>query len=257
MGLHIGVFGDSFASRTIHPSMIKHKLDESWMQHITKLGHKVSSYGISGSASYHAFTLFMNHYPQFEHIVFTWSYVNRMQTVPLKYAGISSCKDIEQFYSSNIFLNYSKEEQAEIIQMILGYQYLCDFNFNKWVQQKMFDDVNELCYKKNIKLVNLLPFTLKANYEIDFSNRKGDCLYRLVEVSKKEWQMPTTGDIRSTHLSKENNEILGNIILERLNDDKNIIMDLFLEGNFLYHDEIANRYRKISDHWTRELGMLK
>jgi len=257
MSLHIGVFGDSFADRTIAPVLGKFRLDESWMQHITSLGHSVSSYGVTGSASYHAFTCFLDHHEQFEHIVFCWSYVHRIQSMPFKYAQSSSLKDIQQFYSTNSFLRYSKEEQADIVQILIGYQHLCDINFNIWVQQKMFDDVNEICYKKNIKLVNILPFVVKLNHEINFSKKQGDCLYRLIEVSKKEMDMSIFGDVRSTHLSKENNKVLGDIILERFFDDKNIIMDLYKEGNFVYDPEIQLRYKKITNDWIRELGMIK
>lgn len=257
MSLHIGVFGDSYADRTIAPVLGKFRLDESWMQYIASLGHRVSSYGITGSASYHAFTCFLDHHEQFDHIVFCWSYVNRIQTMPFKYAQSSSVKDVEQFYSSSNFMRYNKEEQADIVQILLGYQHLCDINFNNWVQQKMFDDVNEICYKKNIKLVNLLPFIVKLNHDISFSKKQGDCLYRLIEVSKKEMEMSIHGDVRSTHLSKENNQVLGDIILQRFFDDKNIIMDLYKEGKFFYNPEIEMRYNKIADDWARELGLLK
>ena len=257
MGLNIGVFGDSYADRRIHETLMKFKADESWMAHLSKLGHSVSSYGISGSASYHSFTCFKNHHDQFDHIVFCWSYPHRIQTMPFRFAELSSLKDVNQFYSSSSFLKYSKDDQADIVQMLIGYQHLCDLDFNIWAQQKMFDDVNQICREKNIKLVNVLPFIKKSNDEIDFSKKQGDCLYRLIEVTKKEMYMQEIGDVRSTHLFKENNQVLAEIILERFADDENKIVDLFKDPRFTYSTESEIKYRTMANEWARSLGMFK
>jgi hypothetical protein len=253
--LRIGVVGDSFADREVNPALKGIVADESWMAYIESKGHKIATYGLSGSASWHAFYNFKKFHEQFDHIVFCWSYPHRMQTIPFKYATCSTYKEVEQFYTSGHYKNYDKEEQSEIVQMVLGYQYLCDFNFNMWVQQKMFDEVNDICRRKNIKLVNLLPFVTRTDQEIDFSSRHGDCLFRLFEVSRKEMEIGNFSDVRSTHLSKENNEVLGQIILDRFIEGKNILMDLYNQGDFKFSDLIYERYSKLGQIWSQKTGM--
>jgi hypothetical protein len=255
--LHIGVFGDSYADRNISPSLMKFKIDESWMAHIVSKGHKVSSYGISGSASYHAFTCFLDHYSRFDHIVFCWSYPHRIQSMPYRYATESSVKDVETFYKTARFKHFNANEQSEIVQILLGYKFSCDFRFNLWVQQKMFDEVNQICKNKNIKLINVLPFVVKANGELDFSNRHGDCLYNLYKVTEKEMNMGGYGDVRCTHLTKENNIILGDIILEKFAEGKNVLIDIFKDGNFIYHPTITERYVELGYKFQQEIGMNK
>lgn len=255
--LHIGVFGDSYADRTLDPIVAKFKIDESWMAYINSRGHKVSSYGLSGSASWHAFHNFKKFYKQFDHIVFCWSWPHRMQTMPFKFATLATLKDVEQFYTNGNYRNFNGEEQSQIVQMVLGYQYLCDFEFNMWAQQKMFDEVNGICREKNIKLVNVLPFVTRTDQELDFSKRAGDCLFRLFEVSKKELDTGYTSDTRSNHLSKENNEILGQIILDKFAEGKNSIMDLYNQGNFIFSPEITARYMEYGQRWSQATGMNK
>lgn len=255
--LHIGVFGDSYADRVLDPIQVQFKVDESWMAHINSKGHKVSSYGLSGTASWYSYQCFKKYYKQFDHIVFCWSFPHRMQTIPHKYAMLASIGDVEQFYANGNYKNYTGEEQAEIVQMILGYKYLRDHDFNFWAQQKMFDDVNDMCRENNIKLVNILPFVTRTDLEINFSKRAGDCLFRLFEVSFKELDSGNVSDCRSTHLSKENNAILAEIILRRFSEGKNLIVDLYKQGDFVYSDDITNRYIKYSHTWSQMTGMNK
>jgi hypothetical protein len=253
--LHIGVFGDSYADRVLDPITAQFKIDESWMAYINSKGHKVSSYGLAGSASWHAVQSFKRYYRQFDHIVFCWSYAHRIQNMPFKYATLSTLKDVEQFYTTGRFRDFDADEQSQIVQIVLGYQHSCDFEFNFWVQQKMFDEVNQICKENNIKLVNILPFVNRLDSEITFKNRAGDCLFRLFEVTSKELDTGPFCDTRSTHLSKENNEILGQIILDRFEEGQNIVMDLLKQGNFKFSDEIRNRYIDYGHKWSQISGI--
>jgi hypothetical protein len=121
----------------------------------------------------------------------------------------------------------------------------------------MFDDVNQICKDKNIKLVNILPFIDNAGNELDFSNRHSDCLYNLFKVTEKEMDMGGYGDVRSTHLTDENNRILADIILDRFAEGKNVLMDLFKDGDFIYSKDITQRYVDMGYDFQREIGMIK
>lgn len=255
--LNIGVFGDSYADNELVPRMKELTTDESWIRYIKDKGHRITSYALSGTASYHAFRKFKDHHAQYDHIVFCWSFAHRIQNMPQRYARLSSFKSVEQFYDTWAFKIYSTDEQAEIVKILLAYESLNDFTFNNWIQQKMFDDVNKICKEKNIKLVNIFPFVVRATGEVDFSDRHGDCLYRLFDVTNQELNINGFMDVRSTHLSKENNDILGQIVLDRFAEDKKLIMDLYKEGNFVYDKEITNRYVELGYAYTRLLGMDK
>lgn len=254
--LNIGVFGDSYADRHTDPILAEHKTDESWLAYIESKNHKITSYGLGGSATWYSVQKFKKLYKQFDHIVFCWSHLNRIHTMPNKFARLAGVSDVDRFYSTGLYRFFSGKEQARIVQMILGHNQLCNLEFNQWAQQKMFDDVNDMCREGNIKLVNILPFVLNVN-QIDFSNRAGDCLFRLYDVSEKELDWIAAGsrsfsDVRSTHLSKENNEILGQIILDKFIEGKKSIMDLFSQGNFIFCNKISDRYKQYGYYVTEQ-----
>jgi len=140
--------------------------------------------------------------------------------------------------------NLSKQQELEMVRILTGHVPNLSVPFDVWVKQKIFNDVNLMCYSNNIKLVNLLTFDDRKDKSttISLESRHGDCLYNLFSISKKE--LPTMGvvDNRWCHLSKENNIALSNIIFNSLvSEDKNIV-DLYKSAGFIYNKEITARY---------------
>jgi hypothetical protein len=242
--MRIGIFGDSFADRTAYNSASHITEDESWIADMENAGHKITTYGKTGSSTWYSFQQFLAHYEQFDHIVFCYSSLHRIHHLPEGLEDLSFLTTPDQLYALRRNKNLSKQQELEMVRILTGHLPNISTPFDVWIKQKIFDDVNLLCYNNNIKLVNLLTFDDRTdkNLNISLESRQGDCLYNLFNVSKKEFPLMGDVDNRWCHLSKENNTILSGIIFDSLvSKDKNII-DLYKHNGFIYSKEITARY---------------
>jgi len=242
--MRIGVFGDSFADRTAYNPESNITEDESWIADMENAGHKITTYGKTGSSTWYSFQQFLAHHEQFDHIVFCYSSLHRIHHLPEGLEDLSFLTTPDELYALRRNKNLSKQQELEMVRILTGHIPNISSPFDVWVKQKIFDDVNLLCYSNNIKLVNLLTFDDRKDKNLNMSleSRHGDCLYNLFNVSKKE--LPSMGEVdnRWCHLSKENNTILSGIIFDSLvSNDKNII-DLYKHNGFIYSKEITARY---------------
>lgn len=242
--MRIGIFGDSFADRTAYSPVSHITEDESWIADMENAGHKVTTYGKTGSSTWYSFQQFLAHYEQFDHVVFCYSSLHRIHHLPEGLEDLSFLRTPDELYALRRNNNLSKQQELEMVRILTGHIPNISIPFDVWIKQKIFDDINLLCYNKNIKLVNLLTFDDRKdiNFNISLESRQGDCLYNLFNISKKE--LPSMGEVdnRWCHLSKENNTILSGIIFDSLvSKDKNII-DLYKHNGFVYSKEITARY---------------
>jgi hypothetical protein len=242
--MKIGIFGDSFADRNPYNPESPFKEDESWIAELERAGHNITTYGRTGTSTWHSFQQFTAHHEQFDHIVFCYSSLHRIHHLPEGLEDLSFLTSPDELYALRRNKNLSRQQELEMVRILTGHIPNISVPFDLWVKQKIFNDVNIRCYAKNIKLVNLLTFDDRKdnNTTISLESRHADCLYNLFSVSKKE--LPTMGEVdnRWCHLSKENNMILADKVFKSLRStDKNII-DLFKQNGFIYNNEITKRY---------------
>jgi hypothetical protein len=64
----------------------------------------------------------------------------------------------DELYSLRRNKNLSKQQELEMVRILTGHVPNISVPFDIWIKQKIFNDVNLMCYSKNIKLVNLLTF---------------------------------------------------------------------------------------------------
>jgi hypothetical protein len=241
----IGVFGDSFADRYLRPALKEMGcVDESWMQYLEDQGHRVKSYGLTSTSTWYAFEQFLYFHKYMESIVFVYSHHSRIHSMPEAYRIFASFagRPIESLIESPVYRNRSSEDQENIRTIIKGSTLTLNNALNLFVQHKVFEEVNKLCREKKIKLVNIFPFDdIRSVNNYDLKSAHGDCLYDLVPVVYKE--MDVLGvDPRQCHLSLENNAILGKVIAESFNSSSPKNINLSKEVNFVYSEEITNRY---------------
>jgi hypothetical protein len=241
----IGVFGDSFADRYIAPTLTKRGyVDESWMQYLENLGHRVECYGLSSTSTWYSFQKFLILHEYMDAIVFVYSHHGRIHSMPEPYALFSSFVDrpIEQLTEHCTYQNCSSEDQENIMTIVKGANLTSNSIFNLFVQHRIFAEVNKICREKNIKLVNILPFEDKDSIkDFELKSAHGDCLYNLIPVVYKEMDV-SGSDSRQCHLSLENNTILGKVIVESLNSNSPANINLNKEVSFIFSEEITNRY---------------
>ena len=242
--MRIGVFGDSFADRNPYNPDSPFKEDESWIADMENAGHKITTYGKTGSSTWYSFQQFLAHHEQFDHIVFCYSSLHRIHHLPEGLEDLSFLTTPDELYELRRNKNLSRQQELEIVRILTGHIPNISVPFDVWIKQKIFNDINLMCYSNNIKIVNLLTFDDRKDKgtTISLESRQGDCLYNLFNVSKKE--LPSMGvvDNRWCHLSKENNTVLSGAIFNSLvSEDKNII-DLYKHTGFIYNKEITARY---------------
>ena len=241
----IGVFGDSFADRYMHPTLKEMgHVDESWMQYLEDQGHRVKSYGLTSTSTWYSFEQFLHFHKYMDAVVFVYSHHSRIHSMPESYRIFASFagRPIESLIESPAYRNHSSEDQENIMTIIKGSNLTFNNTFNLFVQHKVFEEVNKLCREKDIKLVNILPFDdTRTARDYDLKSAHGDCLYDLLPVVCKEHDFKMV-DPRSCHLSLENNTILGKVIEESFNSSSPKNINLTKEVNFVFSEEITNRY---------------
>jgi hypothetical protein len=241
--MKIGVFGDSFADRFMY-SVNGGIADESWLQYLEDQGHHVEGYGLSGTSTWYSFQKFLILHEYMDAIVFVYSHHGRVPDMPKPYAAFATFdnRPIESLTENLMYQNLSSEDQENIMTILKGANLTVNNTLNLFVQHKVFEEVNKLCREKNIKLVNIFPFDdIRSVNDYDLKSAHGDCLYNLMPVVYKE--MDVLGvDPRQCHLSLENNAILGKVIAESFNSSSPKNINLSKEVNFVYSEEITNRY---------------
>ena len=244
--MKIGVFGDSFADRLLHPTLLEMGCaDESWIRYLEYQGHNVETYGLSSTSTWYSFEQFLSLYDNMDAIVFVYSHSSRIHSMPHAYSRFASFgqSTAEELAENPRFKARSSEDQENIMTIFAAARITSNKYFDLFVQHKIFEEVNKLCYEKNIKLVNILPFEDKDSVkDYDLKSAHGDCLYDLLPVVYKE--MDFLGiDPRQCHLSLENNTILGKVIVESLNSSSPTNINLSKDVSFVFSEEITNKYQ--------------
>jgi len=244
--MKIGVFGDSFADRLLHPTLIEMGCaDESWIRYLEYQGHHVETYGLSSTSTWYSFEQFLSLHNIMDAIVFVYSHPSRIHNMPSAYSRFASFvhSTAEELAEHHRFKARTSEDQENIMTVIKAASITSNKYFDLFVQHKVFEEVNKLCREKNIKIVNILPFEDKDSVkDYDLKSAHGDCLYDLLPVVYKEMDFLRV-DPRQCHLSLENNTILGKVIVESLNSSSPTVINLSKEVSFVFSEEITNRYR--------------
>lgn len=247
--MKIGVFGDSYADRTPYNPESPITEDESWIKCLEDAGHKIVSYGKTGTSTFYSFEQFIAHHEQFDHVIFCYSSLHRIHHLPEGLEDLSFLTTPDELYALRRNKNLSKQQELEMVRILTGHIPNISPSFDQFVKQKIFNDVNNMCRNKNIKLVNLLTFDDRKdkNFNLNLDDRWGECLYNLFSVSKKE--LPTMGDVdnRWCHLSKESNQVLSQLVFDSLISEERNIIDLFKHPGFTYSKDITERYMIDSD----------
>ena len=247
--MRIGVFGDSFADRATHNPNSPFKDDESGIQAIEDGGNKITTYGKTGTSTWYAYQQFLAHHDQFDHVVFMYSSLHRMHHLPEGCDGLQFLNTPDELYETRRNKELSLEKELEMVRILTGRIINVDLEFDVWVQQKIFNDVNTICRNKKIKLVNVLTFENRGdkNTSTNLEQRAGTCLYNLISVSATE--LPDMGrvDNRWCHLSKERNLVFSKIISESFENEHTEIIDLYKDP------ELNKKNKEITARYTSDI----
>lgn len=255
--MRLAVFGDSFATGDLHPKSV------SWPRELSKiLGCPHDVFALGGSPLYYSYENFLKNYENYTHIVFVYTEFMRLNILPKTLARFSNIRESD-LPNLDSWPDIDSVDREALTALIKARRYLDRRDFNLFVYQGIFDRINLLCEKRRIRLVNIHPFDTPSDLPIDLSERKGNCLLNLLEVSSREignsvnvWStlrkvkdaafltLIRDRDIRPNHLNNHNNIALANIIYglfdnkiepldlmtrEEFSFDKNIVLDMLSE----------------------------
>lgn len=256
--LKLAIYGDSFANPHKSPGACHDEI-YGWMHHVAKhffgddiylqyplnLAESCYNRAVSGSSTWFSYQKFLDdlkNYDNIEQVIFLYSSSSRAPISEEEWAGES-------------YGYYEGSEYPDQIRGLLKSWYLYlhqDQNFLKFIQQSIFDNVNKLCAKHNIKLLNVVPFydtdeTPQNLIErIDLSNTLYSTITGLQRVSLSEcgdlfnffnitendsWistEIPNRFDPRFCHLNEHNNHLLAKKMIE--------LMDSRVKRIIHFHD---------------------
>lgn len=253
--MNIGVFGDSFSDMNNVFAVIKE--NESWMRYLGDYTNsEVTCFGRSGTSIWYSFEKFKEHYKKYTHIVFCQTSPHRIPHLYNKFVGFNFIKNIDYINSIGHLSLSDKDVLANIVKVY--YSHLHNEELDIFLAQQVFDQVNLLCKKENIKLITILPFEdlkFQKKYIIDVSNRTGDCLLGLLSIASAEYSLSSDTnatliyDKRYCHLTKENNQILANIIKTSFESLSRRVFNFDSIDSedykmFLFDKKISDRYFK-------------
>lgn len=228
--MKLGIFGDSFASDQISPIPIS---GEPWVNTLTRLlDADYSLHALHGTSIWWSFKNFLKHYKNFTHIVFVYSQHNRWPFLQKQYESMHHITS-KQIIPTGVSEN---EEKSKIAKILLdAYPIVNDEEFDLYMYQKIFNDVNYICEKNNITLINFMPFD---NGELlDYSAQKGFRIYNAIELLRYEQtklnskerdrfiQMMYTGDLRYCHMNWKNNKLVATRMFENFTNT-NLSLDI-------------------------------
>ena len=176
--MKLGIFGDSFA--TI-PEPALHTLieDVPWMTLVKQ--HLVCSmkvHSLQGTSLWFSFEKFMKYHAKYTHIVFCYTDPSRINYMPVHLATHSVVREVSDIDHTHT----PPGDVAELLAIINAQKIAYNSQLDLFIYQQIFEKINEICFSKNIKLVNLIT----TNATLDLTNRQGDCLLNLGLLSSKE-----------------------------------------------------------------------
>lgn len=255
--MRLGIFGDSFADSTDEP--VPGVTSKSWPIELAKsMDMEYDNHAAAGTSVWYSYKHFLENYHKYTHIVFTYTESNRWPCLPEELQRYSSVYSEEKL---KVFPRFQLGGSYKIMkQMVHLHRYIFDEQFNSFILQQVFNQVNTICKKNNIKLVNVLPFVDSICEEvIDLSEANGTCLTNLITVSENELRdksfterMPCrlpefefleyNVDYRRNHINEPNNILLSNIIEKEFDRENPKVFDMFKDDRFVYDTQVLLDY---------------
>lgn len=247
--MNLGIFGDSWAdiNPAEHRSLKDNRLPwASWISN--DLSAKLHCYALSGTGLWWSFENFLKNYKRFEKIVFLYTHYGRWNGLTDDLSSIAHIREPNQ-------IDWVDQDNKDYAQKLIDvYPFLYNDDLNLFIYQQIFDEVNYLCDKYGIQLVNILAFD-REQPKIKISKQKGAVLHNLVDIMNFEIDnserlkkyIGSVYDIRHCHMNPHNNRILADIILENLTNP-NILINVGEDARLSFDEKHCEYF---FDQWDK------
>jgi hypothetical protein len=203
--MNIAVFGDSYAEKNAGPT--------AWWQVLKQYGHKVTSFGEGGSSINFSAKLILKNHKDFDFII--WC-----MTTPGRFSiEIPGCPEI--FHTTRIMthtgIKVSNNIPAGIDNKIIDacqlyLKYVFDPNLENLLGKALANYFLQLI--PNLMIIPCFPPPLETNFDLyNLATQELQQVFPNMETHKvyESWH-----DIRTCHLTAQNNQILAEIIANNL-----------------------------------------
>ena len=216
----LAIFGDSHAYVP--------NLENSHLAWPSKLLEKYpgDNYALYGTSLWYSFELFLENYHKYTHVVFVYTSASRIHCLPPHLVSYAFIKTKQPNSASWV----DKSHLSEMEKLWATDKITINEKFDHYLYQKIFDDVNDICFQNNITLVNILPYENAGlddlSTPLNLSKMTGSCITGIRFVTDNETVQPDKNniDLRHCHLSNENNKILFDITYGLLNSKEQCII---------------------------------
>lgn len=216
--LNIGVFGDSFAWSDS---------EDAWVNLLKKEYDTIQYFAKPGSSLWYSFNLFLKNHNNFNTIIFCYTHYNRFNLMPDNLEIYSGMTHNEEYKKLSVYERLTSYEK-DLLERIKKVHIECfNYDYYLWISQKIFDDVNSISKKNNVKLINILPFQTEKQ-EINIESRHGDCYINIFNVSQleqKKIKNLSYPDSRPCHLSPKSNYLLSKLVSSSIKHSSENIID--------------------------------
>jgi hypothetical protein len=213
--MKIGIFGDSYADgnpQTYNSSGWPHMLKDNYKD--------VTFHGLAGTSVWWSRNLFLEHYKNYDVIIFSFTSNNRWPYLPKHLDG------------SQWNIGYVEESKSDFLNVVNPYFWeLFPDDLNDYINTSIYKDIVKLCKENNKYLIAVIPFD--HNYDIHTTDFP--CITGLDNLSHRE-QLEIDGqligtikmfsktegfiDIRTCHLSPDNNRIISDWMTDCIDTKK-------------------------------------
>lgn len=257
--MRLGIFGDSFSDSSENP--VKGVTSVSWIYELARnMEIEFDNFSYPGTSLWYSYKHFIENYQNYTHIIFTYTDSNRWPCLPeemKRFSSVYTEDKLSRFPSFELGSSYKVMKQ-----LVYLHRYIFDEQLNTFLLQQIFNQVNSICKKNNIKLVNILPFVdCPHGDQIDLTNATGSCLTNLITVSENELRDMSKGgrvpcrtpelefleqgvDYRRNHINSPNNILMADVIQKEFNRVKPKVFDMFKDDRFVYDTQILLDYIK-------------
>ena len=217
--MKIGIYGDSYADPNPTPA-------EGWLTYLRNNMEyaTIDQHSRAGTSHWWSYQKFIKTYKEYDTIIFCHTNPIRWPYLPKEYEG----REWNTGHMKNGGPHNFQDNINKFFQFIFPDE-LLQFNC-----LNIFKEVNEICQRENIFLINLhmeTTETLGPKYSQEINNAPFSIFTGLNDLSRWE-KVSHTGavyhtvellskyklfnDVRANHLSAANNSILGNLLLSTI-----------------------------------------
>lgn len=215
--IKIGIFGDSFADPY---NNLKREWGISWTQLLTEnYGYIIENFAEGGSSLWWSYERFLKNYEKYDQIIFVVTMWGRLSSSEKINNGCYVHFPARGITDSD-FIENSNEFTVKICHSIKDYfLYFQNDQQEKFLHNRIIEEIINKCNSDKKSLLLIPAFDNPINFQTIFKIplceivRKEQIINNVMDITKITY-VPVYEKNRANHMSKQNNEILAQLVYE-------------------------------------------